>query len=92
VGELVNGGLLIKATYTIVSFDEDAGTVTLSLKGDKRRKISVYLQDLVDNYKLDAEANTRLVNRSNRSKSSICITRANRRLKNYFTTEELLPT
>ena len=90
-GELVSGGILIKASYIIVSFDEDAGTVTLSCKGDKRRKISVYLQDLVDNYKLDALANTSLVNRSNRSKSSICITRANRRLKNYFTTEELLP-
>ena len=74
VGELVANKT---ATYTIVSFDEDDGMVTLSVKGDKRRKINVFLQDLVDNYKPDALANTSLVNRSNRSKSSICITRAN---------------
>ena len=74
VGELATNKT---ATYTIVSFDEDDGMVALSVKGDKRRKINVFLQDLVDNYKPDELANTSLVNRSNRSKSSICITPAN---------------
>jgi hypothetical protein len=64
-------------TYIILSIDEDDSIVTLQLKGDKRRKSTVFLQDLVDNFKPD-EGNKTLVNRSNRSKSSICITRANR--------------
>ena len=66
------------AMHTIQSFDEDGGVVTLSLKGDKRRKSTVFLQDLVDNFKPDDTCNKSMVNRSNRSKAPICITRANR--------------
>ena len=66
------------ATYTIQSLDEDDGDAALSPKGDNRRENTVFLQNLVDNFKVGETFNTTVVNRSKRSKASIGITRAHR--------------
>ena len=73
VGEVIVGRLDSKAKYTILSMpdaENDEDHVTLALRQDKRKKYTITLQALVDNYAKDTDVTMvtyAACNRSNRS-------------------------